>query len=236
MFCKGVFRVDKQYAIFDMDGTLVDSMPYWQGLCAEYLESRGVRDIPPDLLERIAPMTILESSALFLREFGLDGTPEQTAAEINALMERHYRADVPLKPGVPEYLEALHARGVRMCVASATTEPLVRACLERLGAAGYFQFMLSCEAVGAGKNRPDVYLEAARRLGGTPGETAVYEDAIFAARTAKGAGFYLMGVYDACEQADWPELSALADETVEDYRKAAGNVTGNACGPTSRGV
>jgi len=211
-------------------------MPYWKGLCAEYLGSRGVKNIPPDLLERMAPMTMLESSTLFIREFGLDGTPEQIAAEVNGLMERHYRADVPLKPGVPEYLEALRARGVRMCVASATTEPLVRACLERLGAAEYFQFMLSCETVGVGKNHPDVYLEAARRLGGTPGETAVYEDAVFAARTAKQAGFYLMGIYDECSEAEWPELSALADETVEDYSEAAGKLSGKACGTIPRGV
>ncbi len=211
--------MDKLYAIFDMDGTLVDSMPYWRGLCTEYLKGRGVEKLPPDLLERTAPMTVLESSALFIREFSLDGTPEQIVEEINALMERHYRADVPLKPGVREYLERLRARGVQMCVASATSEPLVRACLERLGVAEYFRFLLSCEAVGAGKNQPDVYLEAARRIGGVPAGTAVYEDAVFAARTAKNAGFYLVGVYDACSEEDWPELKTLADETVLDYRE-----------------
>jgi len=213
--------MDKQYAIFDMDGTLVDSMPYWRGLYMEYLEGRGVKQIPPDLLERTTPMTVLESSALFIREFSLSSTPEQTAEEMNSLMERHYRADVPLKPGVREYLEALRARGVQMCVASATSEPLVRACLERLGVIGCFRFLLSCEVVGAGKNRPDVYLEAVRRMGAAPAETAVYEDAVFAARTAKNAGFYVVGVYDACSKEDWPELKSLADETVLDYREGS---------------
>ena len=99
-----------------------------------------------------------------------------------------------------------------MCVASATAEPLMEACLSRLGVAHYFQFLLSCETVGAGKNRPDVYFAAAERLGAEPEEIAVYEDALYAARTAKEAGFYVVGVYDDSASGHWDELKELADE------------------------
>ena len=174
--------MDKNFAIFDMDGTLIDSMFFWKNLASEYLESKGIKQIPEDILERIKPMTMSESAALFQREFGLIGDPE---AQMNAMMDAHYRRDIPLKTGVSAYLEALCHKGVSMCVASATAEDLMDACLTRLGVAHYFSFLLSCETIGVGKSRPDVYFEAAKRLGAQPEDIAVFEDALYAANTAK---------------------------------------------------
>ena len=208
-------------AIFDMDGTLVDSMVYWRHLATEFLESKGVQHIAQDILERIKPMTMTESAALFIEEYGLSGTPESVAVEMNAMMDEHYRRDIPLKPGVQVYLDALHRRGVTMCVASATAEELMDACLTRLGVAQCFSFLLSCETVGAGKSRPDVYWEAAKRLGAQPEEIAVYEDALYAAKTAKSAGFYTIAVQDDSNQPHWETLTALADEKILDWQTAA---------------
>ena len=206
--------MNKKFAIFDMDGTLIDSMGYWQRLGIEYLRGKGVEGDLTDVLERIKPMTMTESAALFSAEFGLAGTPAELAAEMNGIMETHYRADIPLKEGVAEYLAALRADGVRLCVASATAPDLVAACLERLGVLDHFDFLLSCEEVGAGKDKPDVYLAAAAKLGAQPDEIAVYEDALYSARTAKEAGFYTVGVYDPSGEAHWDEMTALADETI----------------------
>jgi beta-phosphoglucomutase-like phosphatase (HAD superfamily) len=108
-----------------------------------------------------------------------------------------------------------------MCVASATAEELMDACLTRLGITPYFSFLLSCETVGKGKNRPDVYLEAAKRLGAQPAEIAVYEDALYAANTAKQAGFYTVAVRDDSNQTHWETLTALADEVILDWHTAA---------------
>ena len=206
--------MDKKFAIFDMDGTLVDSMPYWHSLGREFLRSKGVTGDVEAVLQQIKPMTMLESSELFIREFGLEGSPESVSAEMNGMMDEHYRADIPLKKGVRELLDQLHEAGKTMCVASATAEPLMDACLTRLGVRPYFQFLLSCETVGAGKNQPDVYFESAKRLGCEPGEAAVYEDALYAAETAKKAGFYTVGVYDESAAHHWERLTALADETI----------------------
>jgi HAD superfamily hydrolase (TIGR01509 family) len=213
--------MDKRFAIFDMDGTLVDSMIYWEKLAAEFLERKGVRTVSPDILERIKPMTMTESAALFIQEYGLPGTAESVAAEMNAMMDDHYRKDIPLKSGVQEYLETLHRKGVTMCVASATAEELMDACLSRLGVAQYFSFLLSCETVGVGKNQPDVYWEAAKRLGAELAEIAVYEDALYAAETAKQAGFYTIAVQDDSNRPHWNTLIALADEVIPDWRTAA---------------
>ena len=213
--------MDKRFAIFDMDGTLVDSMVYWENLATEFLESKGVQTISSEIMERIKPMTMTESAALFIQEYSLSGTAESVAAEMNAMMDEHYRKDIPLKPGVHAYLEALHNKGVVMCVASATAEDLMDACLTRLGVAQYFSFLLSCETVSAGKDRPDVYWESAKRLGAEPVEIAVYEDALYAAETAKSAGFYTVAVRDDSNQFHWESLTALADEVILDWQRAA---------------
>ena len=209
--------MDKKYAIFDMDGTLIDSMVFWKNLATEYLTSKGILQIPADILEQIKPMTMSESAALFRREFGLTGDVE---AQMNEMMEDHYRNDIPLKPGVWEYLENLHRQGVRMCVASATAEHLMESCLTRLGVRQYFEFLLSCETVGAGKRSPQVYQESARRLGTVPGEIAVYEDALYAVQTAKAAGFHVVGVYDDSAADSWQAIEQESDEVVLNWEEA----------------
>lgn len=210
--------MNKSFAIFDMDGTLVDSMRFWKTLGLEYLGSRGIENVPREIMERIKPMTMTESASLFIETFALPGTPEQAAAQMNAMMERHYREDIPAKEGVAAYLEKMKKRGVRMCVASATAAELQKACLKRLGILEYFEFIISCEEVGAGKSRPDVYLKAAERLGAEPEDTAVYEDAFYAVRTAKNAGFYVVGVYDESARECWEEIRTLSDETLRDWQ------------------
>ena len=203
--------MNKSYGIFDLDGTLVDSREWWKGLAEEFLRSQGVEELPDSLLSQIKTMTIPESAALFIRIFGISGTVSSVAEEMNGLMDRHYREDISLKE-----------KGVRMCVASATSKELVEACLKRLGAADYFEAFLSCEDVGAGKTHPDIYLEAAQRMGAKPKDTAVYEDALYAAETAKKAGFYVVGVYDenSCKTAEEKKrLEDVSDEIIENWEE-----------------
>lgn len=209
--------MDKQYAIFDMDGTLVDSMVYWKNLAKEYLASKGITHIPDMILEKIKPMTMTESATLFIEKFGLNGTPESVAKEMNALMDTHYYKDIPLKKGIKEYLNKLYNSGTTMCVASATAVSLVEACLKRLGIIEYFSFLLSCETIGVGKSKPNIYYEAAKRLGAEPSDIAVYEDALYAAETAKKAGFYVVGVFDESAKKNLASLKEISDEIILEW-------------------
>ena len=226
--------MDRNYCIFDMDGTLVDSMGCWHRLSREYLNMRGVTGDVAAMLEEIKTMTVEESAALFLQRFHLSGTPQDVMRDMNEMMAGHYRADVPAKPGVREYLNLLRRRGTTLCIASATAELLIRDCLRHLGLEPYFSFLLSCEEVGAGKSRPDVFLAAAERLGARPPEIAVFEDSAFAARTAKNAGFYTVGVYDEEGRDDWPEVREMCDETIRNGNDAVRAETRRAkCGKGS---
>lgn len=203
--------MDKKFAIFDMDGTLVDSMGYWNRLAEEFLARRGFPPLSPELQEESIALTMEGTANLFIRTYHMTDTPEQICAEVNGLMERHYRADVPLKPGAAAFLERMKQADFQMCIASSTNPVLIDICLRRLGVRDYFEFLLSCEEVGEGKNRPTVYLEAARRLGGTPENTVIFEDILVAAQTAKQAGFSLGVIYDINSDAEQEQLKALAD-------------------------
>lgn len=214
--------MDKLFCIFDMDGTLVDSMGWWQRMEFRYLLEHGAKPGAQldALVARLKPLTLADAAKIFVDELELRKTPQTITAEMNALMEENYRFRVPLREGVADYLDALHRRGARMCTASATDAHLVKICLERTGIASYFDFMLSCADVGASKDRPGVYFEAARRLGASPSDCAVFEDSLQALTTAKRAGFYAVGIYDANSHGDQARLRRLADEYAGSWREA----------------
>lgn len=205
--------MEKKFAIFDMDGTLVDSGAVWAQLAREYFSGLGV-DLSSQLIEETSHLTVPETAAYFVRVLNLPLSPEKITSDINSRMEQRYRTDIPLKPGAFSLLERLREAGFKMCVASSTSPALIDVCLRRLGVRDCFQFLLSSEEVGVGKSRPDVYLEAARRLGGKPENTFVFEDLLFAVKTAKSAGFPVVAVYDRESAGDREALEALADRYI----------------------
>ena len=182
-----------------MDGTVVDSMPYWNSLSPDYLAMRGIprTDEMDRIMTTIKTMTMPEACAFLKEKFELPETVEDLRRDLSDVMRRHYEEDIPLKKGVREYLNALHAEGKELCILTATAPPLVRTCLDRLGVSSLFPLIMSCEEVGCGKDYPEPFLEAARRMGARPSEIAVFEDSATALRTAKRAGFYTVAVYDA---------------------------------------
>ncbi len=207
--------MDKRYCILDMDGTILDTMGYWRTLAGDYLRSKGVQ--PDERLGKLKWMTLLQGAQYFIEIYGLEGPAQKLADEMNAVMERHYLVDVNPKPGAAEALKALRGRGARLCVATATNRRLAESCFARLGLLDLFDFVISCEDTGTSKASPDIYLQAAARLGAEPYEVAVFEDALHAARTAKAAGFYLVGIYDKQEK-NVQALKELCDEWMDGWQ------------------
>lgn len=209
------------FAVFDMDGTLVDSMPFWQSCGSDYLISRGC--VPEKgLWEKLSTMSTMESAEYFRQQYGLPEPPEEIVAGFNGIMEENYRLRVPAKPGVSEYLALLSDAGVTMSICSATSRPLVEITLRRLGLLDYFADITSCDEVAAGKDRPDVFLLALRRLGARPQDAVMYEDADFAVRTAHELGMHVAAVYDPTCLSTKEELAPYWDSYIEDFRKLDG--------------
>lgn len=209
------------YAIFDMDGTLIDSMPYWDRLTEEYLDSLQLDPAEHlDLKDAVAHLSMREASELFARALELDKSPDEILLEMGDLMDRHYQNDIELRPGVRAFLDKLRDEGVAMCVLTLTPTPLAYACLERLGVADYFAFVLSSDDVGLGKDRPETFAQAAWEFGVYPMETVVFEDSHYAAKAAKQAGCAVVGIFEPTHEAYWQQMQRICDATIMDWHEA----------------
>ena len=205
-----------RYAIFDMDGTIMDSMPAWKNLGRDYLKEKGIK-APENLSEIISAMSMEESANYFREEFGIRDCSKQIISDVNGLIEDKYRYEMPLKPYVKEYISNLQRDGVIMCVVTATPVLLAEAALKRLDVLQYFSFVVSCDEVGIGKSKPDSFYLAARKMGANISDTVVYEDADYAMKTAKDAGFYTIGVYDESASKPKEEMMLLCDRYIDSF-------------------
>ena len=208
-------------AIFDLDGTLLDSNPYWDKAPEAYLASVGVT-AEPGIEKTIFAMTLPEAVEYLRRTYGLSQTGQEITDGVNAMMERFYLREVPVKEGIPALLDALNDRGMAMMVASVTDRSLVETVLRRHGLLERFAGVITTDEVGKGKQEPDIYLQAAERLGCAPGEVLVFEDALHALRTAKKAGFPVVGVFDETSREVWEEIRAVSDWNLPDFSNLDG--------------
>lgn len=205
-------------AIFDLDGTLLDSMFVWEHLCERYLLSLG-KTPSSDLNSTITTMTILQACDYLNREYNLDSTPDRIAELLQNTVKDFYFNEAQLKPEVKEFVSHLSSMGVKMCIATASDRPYVEAALKRCGIFDYFDKIFTCSEVGLSKQSPDIFNIATEFLGADVSKTAVFEDAYFAAQTAKNLGYFVCGVYDATEpNAD--KLKEIADLYIKDFSEA----------------
>ena len=201
-------------AIFDVDGTLLDSMFIWDTIGETYLRSIGYQP-KENLNETFKNMSLRQAARYYQTEYGVTLSIDQIMDGVNAMLERYYRFEVPLKPGVAELLERLRQDGVRLCIATATDRHLVEAALDRCGVLSCFGEIFTCNEVGHGKDEPDIFEAALRFLGTRREETLVFDDALYAVRTAKEAGFLVAAVYDSHERSQ-AEVRARSDLYLED--------------------
>ena len=197
-------------AIFDADGTMLDSMYIWHNIAGEYLISRGVTPLP-DLNERLLGIGGHEIPLFFKSEYGLADSPMDIQRGIHELLEGFYFSKVPVKQGVFKVLDALQLRGVKMCVATATDRHLIEPALTNCGLLPYFSRIFTCGEEMTSKSSPDIYVRAAEHLGTKASETLVFEDALYAVESAKRAGFIVVAVYDSHSENDQEQIKSLCD-------------------------
>lgn len=180
--------------IFDMDGTLVDSMGMIMKMDEEIFERLSL-PVSEEATQAMKYIPLGESAALLKSMYDLPQTESELSDIMYNAMRDGYRT-VTLKHGVAEYLELAEKAGIRMCIATATEPEIALEVSRRLGIMKYMEFLVACSDVGAPKSRPDVFLEASRRFGIAPQELAVFEDGLPGASSAHEAGFKVVGVYD----------------------------------------
>lgn len=186
-------------AIFDMDGTLIDSLMLWDILWSafgeKYLNNKNFKPSPEDD-RKVRTLTLRDAMDLIHTNYGLGESREELLTLANRIMNDFYADRVELKDGVLEFLEHCKAAGVKMCIASATAPDLLSTAMERLGIGKYFDAIFSCAILGKGKEAPDIYLHACKFLQEKPCETWVFEDSLTAIETAAKIGMPTVGIYD----------------------------------------
>ena len=214
-------------AIFDVDGTLLDSMPIWEDAAARFLAGLGIRaqEGLGDIMFRMS----LDEGAVYLKNtYGLDMSVEEVKAGVLGVIRDFYVNQVQPKAGVREFLKELSSRRIPMYIATSSNREHIRAAFERLGLYEYFDGMITCEEAGAGKREPTIFLLAAQRMGLAPQDIFVFEDVIHAVRSAGSAGFVTVGVYDKASEPDTEAMRAESSiylhslENWEKFRAEAG--------------
>ena len=201
--------------IFDFDGTLFDSMFIWDTAGETYLRSIG-KEPEDDLQKVLKPMSLRQSAEYIREKYQIPLSAKDIMDGVNRTVEDFYFHTVEPKPGVIGFLEELHRRNIKMCIATATDRYQVEAALQRCGMRQFFSEIFTCTEVGIGKDRPDIFRKAMEHLQTNHSTTAVVEDAYHAVYTATQDGFYVVGVHDSHESRQ-QELLHLADVYITDY-------------------
>ena len=199
-------------AVFDLDGTLLDSSEMWENLPEIYLRTLNITP-KPDLSRKLSELSLRESAELVRREYDIPFSAEEMVRQVTHLAEDFYKNEVRLKDGVPRLLTHLQRHCIKMCIATGNDVSLTASALSRLHIEDFFTDIFGCDDYG-GKNSPEVYLAAAESLFASPSETVVFEDSLFAVKTAKAAGFTTAAVRDISEKKQ-DELRQTADYYAE---------------------
>ncbi|MBE6795067.1 MAG: HAD family phosphatase [Ruminococcaceae bacterium] len=203
-------------AIFDLDGTVLDSMHIWSEIGLLFLKNKGIEP-PPGVEDEFVKMSMVQAAEYYIKNIDPKATVTEIVNEVNALVQDFYFNEVIKKNSVTEFLDFLKNKGVKMCIATATDKHLVKKALERNGLLDYFTEIFTCSGVGAGKDTPVIYNVALEHLGTNKETTYVFEDALYAIETAKKAGYKIIGISDVSEKASPEEIKKLCDYYVNDY-------------------
>ena len=203
--------------IFDLDGTLMDSMDSWSAMWEDLVDEFHLTR-PARFTQDITPLGAV-GTAKYMQKLGLNMEVDDIIAMFRDRIQNAYKDDILPKPGVPAYLERLHRRGIPMCILTATPRAIVLPCLERNGLSKYFSFVSSCDDVHMPKGNPQIYALTIDRLGTTMENTVFFDDNLEALTAGHTAGLYTVGVFDKSSEADRPQIEAITDRYITSFEE-----------------
>ena len=204
--------------LFDLDGSLVDSMWIWKDIDIEYLGKFGI-NLPEGLQHEIEGMSFSETAVYFKKRFQIPDEIEAMKAEWNRMAWDKYTHEVPLKEGAKEFLDYCRAKGIKLGIATSNSRELVENVIHVLGLDDYFTCIVTGCDVERGKPAPDVYLEAARRCKIMPERCLVFEDIVPGILAGKAAGMKVCAVEDAYSAEQINDKKRLSDYFIRDYKE-----------------
>jgi len=196
--------------IFDLDGTLIDSMGMWTTVDQLYLKSKS-KEPKPELASILKKMSMNQTIKHFQEEYGIDESTEQIISEIQALAHESYQFHIPLKEGALPLLRHFQAQQTKMCIATANHRPLAEAAIQRLGLSDFMSHLLTCDEAGFSKEFPHIFHQALDMMQTPLQRTMVFEDSLHAVETAKAAGFFVVAVFDPSAEEEAAKIKQVAD-------------------------
>lgn len=203
--------------IFDLDGTLLDSMQIWKNIDIRFLAKRGI-DVPEDYMESISHMSAYDTALYTIDRFKLDDTPDELIEEWISMALESY-ANAPLKPGAAKYISLLKSNGVKIGIATATEPQIMKAVIESKKLDDLIDIIVYVSEVKRGKGYPDIYFKCAEKLGLSSEDCLVFEDILKAVKGAKSGNFKVIAVYDDCSLETAEEIKKIADDYIYDFNE-----------------
>ena len=210
--------IDFKCAIFDLDGTVLDSTDIWTEIDIEFFAQRGMA-LPEGYGKTIAPMGFERAAEYTVNTYNLKETPQEVVDVWNKMSHDKFKNKVRLKPGAGEYIRYLKSNGVVLCIATASQEDMFIPALENNGIADLFDYVTTLKEVVRGKGFPDIYLKAAEKAGFAVEECVVFEDLLAGVKGAKDGRFYTVAMYDKNSQKDIEKIKIAADKLIYSFKE-----------------
>lgn len=204
--------------LFDLDGTLVESMSMWGDIDVEYLKKFHL-PVPDGLQQAIEGLSMYQTAVYFKENFAIKDSLEEIMDDWNAMAYHKYTKEIPLKPGARKFLDHLKEKNIPCGIATSNSRILTEAILKSHQIKAYFPVMVTGDEIAKGKPDPEVYLEAARKLGVRPEKCLVFEDIPFGIMAGKNAGMTVCAVEDDYSMKDRDEKIRLADFYIKTYEE-----------------
>lgn len=207
---------NKKTVIFDLDGTLVDSMWMWYDIDVEYLSRFGI-DVPDRLQADIEGMSFSETAVYFKERFNIPDSIEKIKGDWNKMAWDKYTNEVPMKPGATDFIKECRKRGILLGIATSNSRELVENIIAVHGLKGDFACIMTGCDVNKGKPAPDIYLAVSKTLNVAPADCLVFEDIIPGIQAGISAGMEVCAIEDEYSVYQLEEKAALADYFIKDY-------------------
>ena len=201
--------------LFDLDGTLVDSMPVYGVTMVRFLDERNIK-YSDNIREIVTPLGYM-GTAEYFKELGVAMSVEEIVAALKEEIKKEYENNIPAKKNVVSTLTALKNRGARLNVLSASPREFITCCLRRLGVLNLFENVWSSDDFNTKKTDPQIYKQAAQRLGVSTEEIIFLDDNYTALKTAKSAGMHVYGVYDETSKNREEDMRLLSEKYIKDF-------------------
>ena len=205
-------------AVFDLDGTLLDSSWVWEKVDEKFLGDRGFQ-VPDDYVDEISPLGAERAAVYTIERFGLNEDKDDIVREWIEMPKKEYATEVVCKPYAKEFLEELHKLNIKMAVATSSDRELFMKTLEREGILKYFQKIVTVDEVERGKGYPDIYEEAARRIKVNPHKCLVFEDILAGVTGASLGEFNVVAVFDEKSKHNWEKIKSISKYSINDYKE-----------------